>query len=183
HRPACSGLVRRPAGPGTSPVRGGRAGARRWPTARYATVAAGLRSTGRRVVVTGGPGEEDLCAAVAAEAGLDARDVFAGSLTFGRFSALVAGAALFVSGDTGPAHLAFAHGTPSMTLFGPVAPGLWGPPPDPHHAVLWHPGPPGDPHADEPDPLLLRLDAPRVLEQALRSLGRGDHDGRAATHG
>lgn len=147
--------------------------ARRWPARRYAVVAEGLRAAGRRVVVTGGPGEAALCAEVARGAGLEPGDVFAGTLPFDRLSALVAGAALLVSGDTGPAHLAFAHGTPSVTLFGPVAPALWGPPPGRRHTVLWHPGPPGDPHAAEPDPLLLRLDAPRVLERALGTLRHG----------
>jgi ADP-heptose:LPS heptosyltransferase len=156
--------------------------ARRWPAARYAAVAAGLRAIGRRVVVTGGPGEHDLCAAVAGNAGLEPGDVFAGTLTFDQLSALIAEAALFLSGDTGPAHLAFAHGTPSVTLFGPVAPGLWGPPPIRRHSVLWHPGPPGDPHADAPDPLLLRLDADRVLEGALSALGRGDSAEEVTAH-
>ena len=161
---------------------GADSGARRWPAGRYAAVAAGLRATGHRVVVTGGPGEESLCAAVAGRAGLGSGDVFAGTLTFAQLSALLAGAALFLSGDTGPAHLAFAHGTPSVTLFGPVAPALWGPPPVRRHRVLWHPGPPGDPHADEPDPLLLRLDAGRVLEGALGALGRGDSTEEVTAH-
>ncbi|GAA3019717.1 glycosyltransferase family 9 protein [Streptomyces fulvorobeus] len=147
--------------------------ARRWPADRYAAVAAGLRDAGRRVVLSGGPGEEALCAAVAQRAGLEPRDNLAGTLTFDDLSALVARAALLVSGDTGPAHLAFAHGTPSVTLFGPVAPGLWGPPAGRRHTALWHPGPPGDPHATRPDPLLLRLGAAQVLAAALSTLRYG----------
>lgn len=146
--------------------------ARRWPAARYAAVAAAVRETGRRVVVTGGPGEEDVCAKVAASAGISRHDVFAGTLGFDELSALIAGAALFISGDTGPAHLAYAHGTASVTLFGPVAPQLWGPPEARRHIALWHPGPPGDPHAGEPDALLLRLDAGQVAHSALTALER-----------
>lgn len=156
--------------------------ARRWPAPRYAAVAAAIRDTGRRVVVTAGPGEEDLCRAVAAAAGLPRQDTFPATLGFEQLSALVAGAALFISGDTGPAHLAFAHGTPSVTLFGPVAPQLWGPPEDRGHIALWHPGPPGDPHAGQPDALLLRLDAGQVAHTALAALERHGTTGEVTAH-
>ncbi|MET9800963.1 glycosyltransferase family 9 protein [Streptomyces sp. NPDC006368] len=89
--------------------------------------------------------------------------VFAGGLPYERLAALVAGAAAVVSGDTGIAHLAVAYGTPSVTLFGPVPPRWWGPPRGARHVVLWHPGPPGDPHGREPDPLLLRIRPADVL--------------------
>ncbi|NEC65625.1 glycosyltransferase family 9 protein, partial [Streptomyces sp. SID9727] len=161
---------------------GADAPARRWPAERYAAVATALRDAGHRVVVSGGPGEEELCAEVAGRAGLDPADVLAGTLTFDGLSALVARAALLVSGDTGPAHLAFAHGTRSVTLFGPVAPSLWGPPPDRRHTALWHPGPPGDPHAATPDPLLLRITVDEVLGSALAALYRGAAE-EAAGHG
>ncbi|HKT04280.1 MAG TPA: glycosyltransferase family 9 protein, partial [Rugosimonospora sp.] len=50
----------------------------------------------------------------------------------------VAAARLLVSGDTGAGHLATGYGTPSVLLFGPAPPSVWGPPPGhPRHAVLW----------------------------------------------
>jgi hypothetical protein len=56
-----------------------------------------------------------------------------------------------------------------VTLFGPVSPRLWGPPADrPRHRALWA-GREGDPHADRPDPGLLRLGTPDVVD-ALASL-------------
>lgn len=142
--------------------------ARCWPTARFAAVAAALRERGHRVVVTGGPGEDDLVAAVADGAGLDGTDRLGGGLPFPRLSALVASARAVVSGDTGLAHLAVAHGTPSVTLFGPTPPARWGPPRRPRHQVLWHPAPPGDPHARRPDPGLLRI----TVDEVLAALGR-----------
>ncbi|MGC5360335.1 glycosyltransferase family 9 protein [Streptomyces sp. DT24] len=160
--------------------------ARRWPAERYAAVVAGLRSAGHRVVLTGGPGEERLNTAVADLGGLGRHDVFSGGLPYGEFSALIAGCALLVSGDTGPAHLAVAHGVPTVTLFGPVAPHLWGPPAAPRHIALWHPGPPGDPHATEPDPLLMRIGPDEVLRAARGVLGVPDDPvlaTRAARHG
>ncbi|MDG9701286.1 glycosyltransferase family 9 protein [Streptomyces sp. DH37] len=136
--------------------------ARCWPVERYAAVAGELRRAGCRVVVTGGAREYDLLARLAKLAGLPDADVH-GAPPLERLAALVAGASAVVSGDTGVAHLAVAYGTPSVTLFGPVSPALWGPPPLERHRVLWHPGPPGDPHGRRPDPLLLRIRPEEVL--------------------
>ncbi|KES08583.1 glycosyl transferase [Streptomyces toyocaensis] len=141
---------------------GAGAPARRWPAERYAAVATALRERGLRVVVTGGADEEDLVARLAALAGLPGDDVFPGGLPFGRLAGLVAGCRAVVSGDTGIAHLAVAHAAPTVTLFGPVPPALWGPPRHPRHVALWH-GPPGDPHGPRPDPALLRITPAEVL--------------------
>ncbi|MER7575427.1 glycosyltransferase family 9 protein [Streptomyces sp. NPDC126514] len=158
---------------------GAEAAARRWPHERYAEVAQRLRAAGHRVVVTGGPAEDGLVADVARGAGLPPHDALSGGLPYGELSALVARAALVVSGDTGLAHLAVAHGTPTVTLFGPVAPDLWGPPPLARHIALWKPGPPGDPHGDAPDPQLLRITTSEVTTAALNLLHtaarEGDH--------
>lgn len=136
--------------------------ARCWPVERYAAVADGLRARGLRVVVTGGADESDLVARLAKQAGLPDTDVFGGGLPFGRLAALVADAHAVISGDTGIAHLAVAHATRSVTLFGPVAPSRWGPPPGPRHRALWY-GPEGDPHGRRPDPALLRITPDDVL--------------------
>lgn len=148
---------------------GAGAPSRCWPVERYAAVAEALRARGRRVVVTGGADEADLVARLAKLADLPDTDVFGGGLPYDRLSALVAGARAVVSGDTGIAHLAVAHATPSVTLFGPVPPSRWGPPPHPRHRTLWHPGPDGDPHGSETDPALLRISSDAVLE-ALHAL-------------
>ncbi|WP_333772006.1 glycosyltransferase family 9 protein [Streptomyces sp. IBSBF 3136] len=151
---------------------GAASGARRWPGERFAAVVRCLRATGHRVVLTGGPGEEALVRSVAERAGQPASDALTGGLPYGELSALVAGASLVLSGDTGLAHLAVAHGTPSVTLFGPVSPRLWGPPPLPEHLALWKPGPPGDPHGRTPDARLLRLGTGEVAAACLTQLRR-----------
>ncbi|MEU5699170.1 glycosyltransferase family 9 protein [Streptomyces aurantiacus] len=181
-----------PSGPSPAPGAvvvhpGAEAPARRWPARRYAAVVRRLRAAGRRVVVTGGPGEEELTGYVADSCGLGDADVLAGGLPFAELSALVAGAACLLSGDTGPAHLAVAHGTPSVTLFGPVAPHLWGPPPGPRHVALWHPGrpgdPPGDPHGREPDPSLLRIGTAEVAAAVLAHTERPERSGPVRPQG
>ncbi|MET8808917.1 glycosyltransferase family 9 protein [Streptomyces sp. NPDC004546] len=149
---------------------GAASGARRWPGERFAAVVRCLRAAGHHVVLTGGPGEEALVRSVAERGGQRAGDVLAGGLPYRELSALVAEASLVLSGDTGLAHLAAAHGTPSVTLFGPVSPRLWGPPPSPRHLALWKPGPPGDPHGRTPDARLLRIRSEEVAAACLTLL-------------
>ena len=45
----------------------------------------------------------------------------------GRVKTLLAGASLFVGNDSGPAHMAAAFGLPSVVIFGPSDPAIWGP--------------------------------------------------------
>ncbi|WP_162795410.1 glycosyltransferase family 9 protein, partial [Nonomuraea lactucae] len=79
---------------------------------------------------------------------------------------LVRHARLVVSGDTGVAHLASAFRAPSVVLFGPVSPALWGPPPGGRHVALWA-GLNGDPHGDRVDPGLLEIGVSEVVDAAL----------------
>jgi ADP-heptose:LPS heptosyltransferase len=121
------------------------------------------------VVVTGGAAERDLADEVVRRAGLPGSASTAGALDLPALADLVAGASLLVCGDTGVAHLATAVGTPSVLLFGPVAPSLWGPAVDhDRHVVLWHGDGTGDPHGAEPDPALLRVTVDEVLEAVTR---------------
>jgi heptosyltransferase-3 len=52
-----------------------------------------------------------------------------GKLTWPDLTALLAGARLFVGPDTSVTHLAAATGCPTIALFGPTDPQLWGPVP------------------------------------------------------
>ncbi len=79
-------------------------------------MAAGLVAAGRRVVVTGAPAEVELTATVA---GADCVDL-GGGTRYPELAAVLAGADAVVVGNTGPAHLAAAVGTPVVSLFAPV---------------------------------------------------------------
>lgn len=150
--------------PGAVVVHPGAASAsRRWPPERYAEVVAALSSRGAPVVVTGSEGERTLVEEVVARSE-GATPLVGPDLT--RLAALVAEARLVVCGDTGVAHLASAYATPSVVLFGPTPPSLWGPPPGPHR-VLWHGEGPGDPHADVVDPALLEITVEEVVDASL----------------
>jgi ADP-heptose:LPS heptosyltransferase len=143
---------------------GAASGARRWPAERFAEVARSERAAGRRVVLTGGPGEQPLAAGVAHAAGLGREAVLAGRTGPAELAAVIAAAGRVVCGDTGVAHLATALRTPSVVLFGPTPPALWGPPADrPWHRALWA-GRTGDPHARAPDPGLLTITVADVNE-------------------
>ncbi|MBC8366989.1 glycosyltransferase family 9 protein [bacterium] len=73
------------------------------------------------LLVVGGPGEEELCRAVAATAGERAK-VFAGALALPRLAATLSRCRGLVGGDSGLAHLAEAVDRPVCTLFGPTVP-------------------------------------------------------------
>ncbi|MFF5262651.1 glycosyltransferase family 9 protein [Actinomadura viridis] len=143
-----------------------------WPAERYGAVAAALRDQGHRVVVTGGAGEAATARRVAVLGGLGPGGDLSGRTGPLELAALVARARLVICGDTGVAHLATAYRTPSVLLFGPTPPALWGPPPDrPRHQVLWS-GRRGDPRGLEPDPGLLEISPEHVAEAAARALER-----------
>ncbi|MCW2697810.1 MAG: ADP-heptose:LPS heptosyltransferase [Modestobacter sp.] len=136
---------------------------RRWPPDRFAAVARHLADRGHDVRITGGPAEVELARTVATAAGLSDDAVLAGRTTAVELAAVVAAARVVVCGDTGVAHLATAYRRPSVVLFGPVPPALWGPPPRSEHVVLWHGDGTGDPWGTELDPALARITVPEVI--------------------
>jgi ADP-heptose:LPS heptosyltransferase len=145
---------------------------RRWPADRFAAVARHLADSGADVRITGGPAEVELARAVADAAGLEDDAVLAGRTTSLELAAVVAAARVVVSGDTGVAHLATAYRRPSVVLFGPVSPALWGPPARPQHVVLWHGDGTGDPWGAELDPALGKITVDEVVTALDRALSR-----------
>jgi ADP-heptose:LPS heptosyltransferase len=109
--------------------------ARRWPARHWAAVARREAAHGRPVLVTAGPGEARLAYSVARDAGLGPESVSAGGDLLTMAGRVVA-AGRVVSADTGVAHLATALRRPSVVLFGPTRPSVWGPPDRPYHRVL-----------------------------------------------
>ncbi|MDP6787445.1 MAG: glycosyltransferase family 9 protein [Rhodospirillales bacterium] len=89
--------------------------AKRWPTGRFAALAAWLAERGIKPVLVGGPEEAALLGAVA-DACPDALDL-AGRTSLLDIVALARGAACAVGNDTGPMHLTAAAGCPSVVLY------------------------------------------------------------------
>lgn len=103
--------------------------ARAWPADRHAAAARALAAAGHRVLVTGGPAERELTTRVAGP-GAGGRDIadLGGRTTLAELAAVFAGADAVVVGNTGPAHLAAAAGTPVVSLFAPTVPAhRWAP--------------------------------------------------------
>jgi ADP-heptose:LPS heptosyltransferase len=151
---------------------GAKAAARRWPADRFASVARQLQDDGHEIAITGSAEEIGLARSVAAAGGIAPWRVLAGHTNLEELSAIIASARLVICGDTGVAHMATAFGTPSVVLFGPMPPTLWGPPPwRRRHRALWA-GRTGDALADKPDKGLLELDEHDVLDQARTLLER-----------
>ena len=98
--------------------------ARAWAPERNLELVEALVAAGRTVVVTGAPGERELTRFVAGRGAID----LGGATDFPGLAAVIAGADAIVVGNTGPAHLAAAVGTPVVSLFAPTVP-----------AVRWRP--------------------------------------------
>jgi ADP-heptose:LPS heptosyltransferase len=107
---------------------GGRA-IKQWDTDRFAYVANRLvRERRARIVLTGGPSDRPLVdrvkAALPSRAVVDVSD----ESDLLVLAALLERLDVFVTGDTGPMHLAAAVGTPVVAVFGPSDPARYAPP-------------------------------------------------------
>lgn len=89
---------------------------RRWPSERFAEVADALAEKGACIVICGDVADRGRAHAVGAAMRYSSESV-AGLLTLGGLGALLERADLFIGNDSGPAHLARAVGTPSVTVF------------------------------------------------------------------
>lgn len=100
--------------PGTS------APARAYPEALWVLAVKELSLTGWSIAVTGGPGERPLTRQLTRSSGGAQVTDLGGQLDLAALAAVLDGAAAVVVGNTGPAHLAAAVGTPVVSLFAPV---------------------------------------------------------------
>jgi ADP-heptose:LPS heptosyltransferase len=101
--------------------------ARAWAPERHAALVDVLIEGGRRVVVTGDTSEQPLTSLVAGPRRPGVVDL-GGRVDLAGLARVLGGAEVVVVGNTGPAHLAAAVGTPVVSLFSPVVP-----------AVRWRP--------------------------------------------
>jgi ADP-heptose:LPS heptosyltransferase len=101
--------------------------ARAWAPEHHRALLSALCARGYGVAVTGGPGEEELTRFVLDDAGGRVVDL-GGRISFAELAEVLAHARVAVVGNTGPAHLAAAVGTPIVSIFAPTVPALrWRP--------------------------------------------------------
>jgi heptosyltransferase-3 len=101
---------------------------KRWARDGWRALAAGLTERGLKIIATGGPAADERAFL---DEVWDASTVtrLDGRLTWPQTAALVAGARVYVGPDTSVTHLAAASGCPTVALYGPTDPRLWGPVP------------------------------------------------------
>jgi ADP-heptose:LPS heptosyltransferase len=89
---------------------------RQWPTDRFASVGKALAAEGYTVSVSGSEADRAICSEVKAGIGGGCLDL-CGKLSLNGLAGLLSLAALVVSNDSGPLHLARALGTPTVCLY------------------------------------------------------------------
>jgi len=98
---------------------------KRWTVDGWQVLAAALDARGLTVLATGGEGEHSYLDEV--WAGQPEVRRLDGTLSWPELAGLIGGARLYVGPDTSVTHLAAATGAPTIALYGPTDPRLWGP--------------------------------------------------------
>jgi ADP-heptose:LPS heptosyltransferase len=167
-------------------VSGGRP-IKQWAPEKFVHVARRLhREVGASIVLTGTPDDDVLIRLVRGALPRDAVIDLSRESDLVQTAAVIARLGVFVTGDTGPMHLAAAVGTPTVAIFGPSDPIRYGPPGDLQTVVrLDLPCspcnrirlPPARCRGHEPD-CLAGIDADRVFRAAaaVLSRARAHHD-------
>jgi heptosyltransferase III len=97
---------------------------KRWTSAGWRKLSNALRLRGLTALVIGAQSDRAYLDAVWRESDVTRLD---GTLTWPELSALIGGARVYVGPDTAVTHLAAATGTPTVALYGPTDPRIWGP--------------------------------------------------------
>lgn len=87
-----------------------------------------------RIILTGSKSERPMLEEIAS--GMDSLPLLLTDLTVGQLAALLGRASLVLGVDNGPLHLAVAQGTPTITIFGPTDPRVFGPWGDPEQHIV-----------------------------------------------
>ncbi len=101
--------------------------AKRWPAERFAELAAILQNRhGAEIAVTGTDHDRASAAIICAGLARPAADL-TGKMTLRELLAVLASAAVFITNDSGPMHMANALRIPVVALFGPTDPAVTAP--------------------------------------------------------
>jgi len=145
---------------------GARNPVKRWPTERFARLGDALHARGYDVVLTGSSAERPITRAVASAMRAPCIDT-ASSISVGGLAALLAGAHLLVTNDTGVSHVAAGLRLPSVVVFLATDPAQWAPLDHTLHHAIYDP---------------VGVDVDTVLAHALALLAAHAPDSRADTN-
>jgi ADP-heptose:LPS heptosyltransferase len=102
---------------------------RRWPMDKYVQLIVELAQRGEQIVLVGAKSEQAYVGEIIAKLPASVRSKVvdtSGKLSLGELFALIKGAAVVVTNDTGPMHFSIALDRPTVCLFGPVSPDHYG---------------------------------------------------------
>lgn len=116
---------------------GGNWNPKRWPVEYYAQLADRIsQSPGMKIVVSGAKKDISLSQRINSKMKNEAI-ILAGETNLKELGALLKGARVVISADSGPMHLAAALGVPVVAIFGPTSPQITGPyNPQAEHIIL-----------------------------------------------
>lgn len=121
-------------------VPGARWDTKRWPVEYFGQLARLFIRDGYYVVLAGGPGDRPLGEKIRAEIQNDSHLVdFIGKTSLRELGALIKDSLFYVSGDTGPLHIATALQKNTVSIYGPTRPDRTGPYGNPRSTVLVSP--------------------------------------------
>ncbi|MBS0246927.1 MAG: glycosyltransferase family 9 protein [Proteobacteria bacterium] len=109
---------------------------KQWTAAGWREVARALRMRGLAVIATGGPASDERRYLDEVWRGIDVMRMD-GALNWTQLAGLLGMARVFIGPDTSVTHLAAACGAPTVALFGPTDPRLWGPWPVGGLSEMW----------------------------------------------
>ena len=96
-----------------------------WHPPGFAALCDRLSNAGYIVLMTQGPADEDVVAKVLAH--VETRPVLVADLSLAELAGILTRCSAMIGADTGITHLAAASGIPTIALFGPTDPAVWGP--------------------------------------------------------
>lgn len=100
---------------------------KQWTRNGWREVASYLHQNDLKVVLTGGPAASERRYTEDLFGDLPFVENLVGRLSLGQVTALIEASCLYIGPDTATTHLAAATGTPTVALYGPTGPTVWGP--------------------------------------------------------
>ncbi|SDK55372.1 heptosyltransferase-2 [Maridesulfovibrio ferrireducens] len=94
---------------------------KKWPEQNFASTIAKSLDAGFRVILFGGPGEEDICSRIAEQSGNPSEIInLAGKLSLPQLATYIKNLDVYITNDSGPMHIAWVQNVPLIALFGPT---------------------------------------------------------------
>ncbi len=155
---------------------------KQWEVHKFSTLVDGLtESASGRVILTGAPSDRDLVEQVAAKCRTTPH-LLIGEVGLRGFAAVIEKLDLFITGDTGPMHLADAVGSRGVAIFGPSDPRRYRPEHSDYRTVVRKEvycspcnmirKPPNECSRPEAAECIAGISVDRVMEAALAQLDR-----------